>query len=236
MSPVLTVSWQGAALRVPGNPAPPRRDRAAGACRSLLIGRLRCQSGLLHRSFAAAQRRGMALRREDACRFLLFVGGADLHRRFRAASHKIIVSINGNTITGGSAEDRPRGTSRWIFSDKCAVGRECSAARERKEQCPINRRTIENNTSWNRLAVLSTRTPAMAVASSVCARKADGLSGRPRRLRSGSAIVDACRSLLIHRIRPRREPVRSGGSCAGPDGQPAACRPPSRPTESGGRR
>jgi hypothetical protein len=46
----------------------------------------------------------------------------------------------------------------------------------------------------------------------------------------------ACRSLLIPDFRPPPEPVRSGGSRVRPDGQRLPRRPPSRLTESGGRR
>jgi len=52
---------------------------------------------------------------------------------------------------------------------------------------------------------------------------------------TGRRIVKACRSLLIHASRPP-EPVRSGGSRARAHGHGSSCRPPSRPTESGGRR
>jgi hypothetical protein len=65
---------------------------------------------------------------------------------------------------------------------------------------------------------------------------ADGLARRTATAphKSAVSIVEACRSLLIHR--PCAEPVRSGGDRARPDGHRLPRRPPSRLIESGGRR
>jgi len=217
--------------------AAPRSDRAAGACRSLLIGRRRRPSGLAPTPFAAAQCPATGPRLAPACKFLLFSGAAkcrsEFRQRFRAAPHKIIVSINGNTIARVPAGDRSLRPSYWTFSEKGAVRRVCTAARAGKEQCLINRVTTENNTPGN-------RNGWMDAGASDSGRLGGARKKKPcpvrrlGRLGPGRSIVNSCRSLLIGGLR-RTEPVRSGGSRGRPDGQSPACRPPSRSTESGGR-
>jgi len=148
-----------------------------------------------------------------ACRFLLIsyampARRPDRARRVRAAPHNSIVKNNENTIAGARAGDRPYLASHWITGKKPTAAGECSAARGPKIQCDNNRTTIRNKTP-----------------------------GNFRRRRPASATGRACRSLLIPRLRPRpaMEPVRSGGSRADRHGQAPPRRPPSRPTESGGR-
>ena len=218
--------------------APARFHRAAGACRSLLIGRSRRQNGLVARLFAAAHCPSTGLRLTRACKFLLFSRAAECRagrrRRFRAAPHKIVVSINGNASAHASADDWSRRTSHWTLSEKSFSARVCTAAQAGKEQCPINRATTANNTPWNRPAPWMNAGASASGCGGGLREKEPGPVRRLRRLGAGRSIVNACRSLLTHGLRPA-EPVRSGGSRGRPDGQSRACRPPSRLTESGGR-
>ena len=214
--------------------APARFDRAAGACRSSLIGRPRRLSGLAPGRFAAAQHPRLT----HACKFLLFSRAAECRagrrRRFRAAPHKIVVSINGNASAHASADDWSRRTSHWTLSEKSFSARVCTAAQAGKEQCPINRATTANNTPWNRPAPWMNAGASASGCGGGLREKEPGPVRRLRRLGPGRSIVKACRSLLTHGLR-RAEPVRSGGGRGRPDGQSPACRPPSRSTESGGR-
>jgi hypothetical protein len=151
-----------------------------------------------------------------ACKFLFFLrrgpSTKPLHRSVAALQHSL-VNINENRserCLRGPGREFP---TRWGHCRNWRAGCRCSAARARNIK-PEG--AIETRHGW-----------AAAIADPC----------RPLlipRSRGPAKPAKACRSLLIHGIRPA-EPVRSGGSPARRHGHSRTCRPPSRLTESGGR-
>jgi hypothetical protein len=228
------------ALAVHARGGEPRR-----ACRSLLIWRFRTwppgATGWARRAIGAAvvSREG-ALRVLDRCKFLFFPWQARSRARawrlIECALHNPLVNISENTSAGAAGLASPHAGTDWILWRKWRARGECSAARARNNKVEQARRGAH----WATRDRLNTPAPAGPQPSRPPAGSVDPcrcllIASSPARARSGARIVEACRSLLIHRIRPVAEPVRSGEGGRPRHGQRRPCPAPSPPTESGER-
>jgi hypothetical protein len=231
------------ALAVRQRAGEPRR-----ACRSLLIWRSRRWSPYridwARRAIdAAVESREGALRVLDPCNILFFPSRAPLSwatNRLaccsRAALHNPLVNISENTSAGAAELAGSHAGTDWILERKWRARGECSAARARNNKAEQARR----GASWATRDRSNTPAPAGPQPSRPPTRSVDPcrcllIASSPARARSGARIVKACRSLLIRRIRPRAEPVRSGEGGRARHGQSRPCPAPSPPTESGER-
>jgi len=158
-----------------------------------------------------------------ACKFLFFLRRAlstkPLHPSVAALQHSL-VNINENTSGRCSGGQGREFRTRWGRCRNCRAGRRCSAARARNIKPEQAYRTAQG--------AFETRHGWAAAIADPCRSLLIPRSPGP------AEPAKACRSLLIHGIRPT-EPVRSGGRAARRHGHSRTCRPPSRLTESGGR-
>jgi hypothetical protein len=223
MPPVFATAWQGPA---PCRPGRPRLDAVASA-----------------RGVVGAEWRGGAVGPTAVCIFLFFRSRKPAHwvaRRahpFDAAMHKPLVNINENTSANTSARtaraDRSQAGTHWASARKWPARTARAVQHRREKNKPITSQQQAGTRSHGTRArpgrESGRRGPPRWLAGSEAAARCRGLGA------CGSSMVGACRSLLIHRLRPPAEPVRSGGSRGPRHGQRAPCRPPSPLTESGGR-
>jgi hypothetical protein len=221
-----------------------RAGQPPRACRSLLIWRPRtwppCRTGSARRASEAAQdSREGALRVLDPCKFLFFHWERSHARAcpsIECALHNPLVNISENTSAGAAELAGSHAGTDWILERKWRARGECSAARARNNKAEQARR----GASWATRDRSNTPAPAGPQPSRPPTRSVDPcrcllIASSPARARSGARIVKACRSLLIRRIRPRAEPVRSGEGGRARHGQSRPCPAPSPPTESGER-